>query len=86
MTFLGEKLVWTCGSVNRRAVDRVVVDDFAKGCYALTTLDMYCLGTYADRAWDVCGMLVGFPLQGIRRFKSPRLSDMSNCLFMAINT
>jgi hypothetical protein len=78
--------VRTCGSVNRRAVDRVVVDDFAKGCYALTTLDMYGLGPYADRAWDVCGMLVGFSLQGIHRFESPRLSDMSNRLFMTINT
>jgi hypothetical protein len=30
--------------------------------------------------------LVGFPLQGVRRFESPRLSDMSNRLFAAIST
>jgi hypothetical protein len=28
----------------------------------------------------------GFPLQGIHRFKSPRLSDMSNRLFVAVIT
>jgi hypothetical protein len=26
----------------------------------------------------------GFPLQGVHRFKSPRLSDMSNRLFVAV--
>jgi hypothetical protein len=25
-----------------------------------------------------------FPLQGVHRFESPRLSDMSNCLFVAV--
>jgi hypothetical protein len=28
----------------------------------------------------------GFPLQGVDRFESPRLSDMSNRLFMAVIT
>jgi hypothetical protein len=28
----------------------------------------------------------GFPLQGVHRFESPRLSDMSNRLFMAVLT
>jgi hypothetical protein len=28
----------------------------------------------------------GFPLQGVHRFESPRLSDMSNRLFMAVIT
>jgi hypothetical protein len=28
--------------------------------------------------------LVGFPLQGVYRFESPRLSDMSNRLFVAV--
>jgi hypothetical protein len=28
----------------------------------------------------------GFPLQGVHRFESPRLSDMSNRLFVAIIT
>jgi hypothetical protein len=36
--------------------------------------------------WDACGVLVGFPLQGVHRFESPRLSDMSSRLFMAVNT
>jgi hypothetical protein len=38
----------------------IVVDDFVKGCYALTVWDTYGLGPYADWAWDVCGVLVGF--------------------------
>jgi hypothetical protein len=29
---------------------------------------------------------LGFPLQGVDRFESPRLSDMSNRLFVAIIT
>jgi hypothetical protein len=28
----------------------------------------------------------GFPLQGVHRFESPRLSDMSNRLFVAVIT
>jgi hypothetical protein len=28
----------------------------------------------------------GFPLQGVHRLKSSRLSDMSNCLFVAVIT
>jgi hypothetical protein len=28
----------------------------------------------------------GFPLQGVHQFKSPRLSDMSNRLFVAVFT
>jgi hypothetical protein len=31
-------------------------------------------------------VLVGFPLQGVHRFESLRLSDMSNCLFVAVIT
>jgi hypothetical protein len=38
------------------------VDDYTKGCYALTTWDMYGLGPYAEWAWDACGVLVKFPL------------------------
>jgi hypothetical protein len=40
----------------------------------------------SGHAWtgvgSICGMLVGFPLQGVHRFESPRLSDMSNRLFV----
>jgi hypothetical protein len=28
---------------------------------------------------------LGFPLQGVYRFESPRLSDMSNRLFVAVS-
>jgi hypothetical protein len=28
----------------------------------------------------------GFPLQGVHRFKSPQLSDMTKCLFVAVIT
>jgi hypothetical protein len=36
------------------------VDDYAKGCYALTMWDTYGLGPYADRAWDAYGVFVWF--------------------------
>jgi hypothetical protein len=49
------------------------IDDYVKGCYALTVC-------------NVCGMLVGFLLQGVHRFESLRLSDMSNRLFAAVST
>jgi hypothetical protein len=43
---------------------------------------------YAGRTWAGMGsvrvMLVGFPLQGVHQFESPRLSDMSNRLFVAV--
>jgi hypothetical protein len=35
-----------------------------KGCYALTTWDMYSLGPYANWAWDACGVLVRFSPAG----------------------
>jgi hypothetical protein len=42
---------------------------------------------YDGRMWtsvkSVHDVLVGFSLQGVHRFESPRLSDMSNRLFMA---
>jgi hypothetical protein len=36
------------------------VDDPMKGYYTWTTWDMYGWGSYADRAWKACGVLVGF--------------------------
>jgi hypothetical protein len=46
--------------------------------------------TYTGYVWtrvgSVRGMLFGFSLQGVHRFESPRLSDMSNCLFVAVIT
>jgi hypothetical protein len=38
------------------------VDDYAKGCYALTAWDTYGLRPYVNWAWDVCGILVELPL------------------------
>jgi hypothetical protein len=38
------------------------IDDYVKGCYALTVWDTYGLGPYVDWAWDACGVLVRFPL------------------------
>jgi hypothetical protein len=62
------------------------VDDYTKGCYALTIWDTYDLRPYVDWAWDTCGVLVGFPLHGVHQFESSWLSDMSNLLFVAIST
>jgi hypothetical protein len=56
------------------------VDNYVKGCYARTVWDTYGWGPYEDRVWAVCGMLVSFPLQGVCRFESPWLLDMSNRL------
>jgi hypothetical protein len=50
--------------------------------------------TRRKRTLGVCGLereayvacLSGFPLHGVHRFESPRLSDMSNRLFVAIIT
>jgi hypothetical protein len=42
----------------------IAVDDGTKGCYILTTWDMYGLGPYADWVWKVCGVLVGFSPAG----------------------
>jgi hypothetical protein len=43
------------------------VDDYVKGCYALTAWDTYGQASYTDWAWDACGVLVRFPLQGVHR-------------------
>jgi hypothetical protein len=60
------------------------VDDCAKGCYALTVWDTYGLGPCVDWTWDVCGVLVSFPLQRVHRFESSWLSDMSTaCLWQS---
>jgi hypothetical protein len=47
------------------------VDDYAKDCYMWTTWDTY------GRVWRV-GWI--FPLQGVYRFESTRISDMNNRL------
>jgi hypothetical protein len=40
------------------------VHDCVKGCYIWTTWDTYSRGSYADRAWKECDVLVGFSLTG----------------------
>jgi hypothetical protein len=45
----------------------------AKGCHV-----------WGLPAGSVRVVLVGFPLQGVHRFELQRLSDRSNCLFMAV--
>jgi hypothetical protein len=49
----------------------ITVDDFAKGCHVRRLL----IGSIRI-------VLISFSLQGVHRFESPRLSDMSNHLFM----
>jgi hypothetical protein len=36
------------------------IDDYAKGCYMGTTWYTYGRGSYVDRAWKACGVLVEF--------------------------
>jgi hypothetical protein len=55
----------------------IVVDDYTKGCYVRITWDTYGWGPYVDWAWDVCSVLIRFPLLDLHQFKSPWLSDMS---------
>jgi hypothetical protein len=47
---------------------------------------MYGRGVYANRVWKACGVLIKFLLQGVHRFESPRLSNMSNRLFISVGT
>jgi hypothetical protein len=61
------------------------IDDYTKGCYMQTTKicmveDHMRIGHEKSMAcWS------GFPLQSVHRFKSPRLSDMSNHLFVTVS-
>jgi hypothetical protein len=46
--------------------------------------EMYGPRPYANKAWKACDMLIGFSLQRVHRFESPRLSDMSTtCLWQS---
>jgi hypothetical protein len=91
--------VRTRGSISRRAVDRDRSPS-SRGQWICSTLlttvpkvairgprEIRMVGVpYADWAWDAYGVLIRFPLQGVHRFESPRLSDMSNRLFVAVST
>jgi hypothetical protein len=88
--------VWTYGLDGRRDVDCVgIPSSRVQLIYSNLLMIVWKVATYGDRPQEVydgrmwtgvgsvCVMLVGFPLQGVHRFESPWLSDMSNCLFMA---
>jgi hypothetical protein len=73
MAVVGEKLgidPWigqsSCSGLGQepffsRAVDLFKsVDDYVKGCYTWTASDTYGRGSYTDRAWEACCMLVQF--------------------------
>jgi hypothetical protein len=68
----------------------IAVDDGAKGCYMWTTCDTYGLGSYVGYMWTEHVKRVAYwsdcPLRGVHRFESPRLSDMSNRLFVTVIT
>jgi hypothetical protein len=87
----------TRGSVSRRDVDCVGSPfsweqwDLSKSVGASRKVATYGdrpQEAYAGRTWTGVGSVrvvsVGFPLQGVHRFESPRLSDMSNRLFVAV--
>jgi hypothetical protein len=89
--------VRTRGSVSRRAVDCVGSHfsreqwDLSKSVGASQKVATYGdrpQEAYAGRTWTGVGsvriVLVGFPLQGVHQFELPRLSDMSNRLFVAV--
>jgi hypothetical protein len=91
--------VQTCGSVSRRVVD-CVGSPSSQGQWTHSNLLMtvrkvaICrpveIRIFLDHTWTVRGKRVaywsGFLLRGVRRFESPRLSDMSNCLFVTVIT
>jgi hypothetical protein len=54
----------------------IVVNNFVKGCYALTTWDTYGLGPYAYWAWDACDVLVEFSPAGCISIRIAATPDM----------
>jgi hypothetical protein len=84
------------GPVDRSAgvlgiVSRAVTpSNYVGGSWKVATYGDRPQEAYAGCTWtgvgSVCVVLVKFPLQGVHRFESPRLSDMSNRLFMAVFT
>jgi hypothetical protein len=89
--------VWTCGSVSRCAVD-CVKSPFSLEQWPCSTLSMtherlphtetarrkHTSGI-RELTWEAyVSCWLGFPLYGVHRFESPRLSDISNHLFMNV--
>jgi hypothetical protein len=62
------------------------VDDCVKGCYMWTTWDMYGRGSYADRAWKACGVLVGFSPVGCTLIQITAALRYEYRLFVAVIT
>jgi hypothetical protein len=99
MVMLGEKLGG--GPADHLAGLRVVLEVlFLESSRVYPTLLMACkrlprIGTAHRKrtlgvhglAWQACmSCWLVFPLHGVHRFESPRLSDMSNRLFVAVFT
>jgi hypothetical protein len=95
----GEKLGMDPRIGQRCAVD-CVGSPSSRVQWACSTLSMTrerlpCMGTaHRKRALGVLGLAwetyvmcwSGFPLQGVHQFESPRLSDMTNRLFVTVIT
>jgi hypothetical protein len=64
----------------------IAFDDFTKGYYALTMWDTYGLRTYANWAWDACGVLVGFSPAGCTSIWITATLGYEYLLFMAVIT
>jgi hypothetical protein len=62
------------------------VDDYAKGCYALTVWNTYGLGPYVDLAWHACGVLVGFSAARCISIRITVTLGYEYRLFMAVIT
>jgi hypothetical protein len=63
-----------------------VVGDFTKGCHVWELpVEAYEWHTWTG-AESVRVVCIRFSLQGVHRLEFTRLSDMSNCLFVAIIT
>jgi hypothetical protein len=91
--------VWTRGSVSRGAVD-CVGSPSSRGQWICSNLLMTVRKVVICRPREIRMVLdhirterekrvacwSGFPLQGVHQFESPRLSDMSNRLFVAVIT
>jgi hypothetical protein len=91
--------VWIHGSVSRRAVD-CVGSPFSREQWLSPLLLMMAekvaicgsceMRMFLDHMRTEHGKRVvcwsGFPLQGVHRFESPRLSDMNNRLFVTVIT
>jgi hypothetical protein len=95
----GRETWWGCRSVSRRVGDVVESPYFlgavgsiqiyrwlVKGYYMWTTWDTYDRGSYVDRAWKACGVLVGFSLAECTSIRITVNLGYEYCLFVAVIT